>query len=385
MRIAIDGRFLALPPSGTGTYLRHLVEELPSVAPDDEFILIDPATEGQKNVWWRAMPKPLKRDARFRRFVWELAGFKATAKMRSPDLMHVPSFAAPWYSSVPFVTTIHDAIPFVLPEYQASRPMRVHLALMKRTTRQAALVLTPSQAAADDLTRVLGIAPEKIRVTPEAADPRCVPPADRRLPDTLRVKFSIDGPFIFTSAGLDVRKRVDLLIEAFAIALPELPDNAKLVIGGKAHSENSVVYPPLQPVIDRLGIGKRVVVTGWLTDEEKIALYQSATVYASPSIYEGFGLTPLEAMACGTPVLVANRTSLPEIVGDAGLLVEPGVRAVRDGLIRIFSDEALRAEFGARGIQRAAQFSWRKTAELTAAAYHEAYESSPRKRIRGIH
>jgi glycosyltransferase involved in cell wall biosynthesis len=385
MRIAIDGRFLALPPSGTGTYLRHLLDELPQVAPDDELIVIDPATEGRKNVWWRAMPGPLKRDIRFRRFVWEFAGFKATAKMRSPDLLHVPSFAAPWYSSVPFVTTIHDAIPFVLPEYQASRPMRVHLALMKHTTRSATLVLTPSQAAADDLTRVLGIAPEKIRVTPEAADPRCVPVADRRLAGGLRAKFGIDGPFVFTAAGLDVRKRVDLLIEAFAAALPELPGTAKLVIGGKAHSGNPVVYPPVQPVIDRLGIGERVVVTGWLTDEEKVALYQSATVYASPSIYEGFGLTPLDAMACGTPVLVANRTSLPEIVGKAGLLVEPEVRALRDGLVRLFGDDALRAELAARGLQRAADFSWRKTAELTAAAYHEAYELSPRKRIRGIH
>jgi glycosyltransferase involved in cell wall biosynthesis len=385
MRIAIDGRFLALPPSGTGTYLRHLLEELPAVAPDDELVVLDSATEGRKSRSWRAIPTVLRRDPRFRRFVWESAGFKATAKMRSPDLLHIPSFAAPWYSSVPFVVTIHDAIPFVLPEYRASRVMRLHLALMKRTTRQAALVLTPSQAAADDLARVLSIDAKKIRVTPEAADPRCVPLEDRQLPEGLRVKFEIDGPYVFTTGGLDVRKRVDLLIEAFAAALPELPANARLVVGGKAHSDNPVVYPPLQPVIDRLGIGERVAMTGWLTDEEKIALYQSAAIYATPSIYEGFGLTPLEAMACGTPVLATRRTSLPEIIGDAGLLVEPSVRELRDGLVRLFNDEALRADLGARGLQRAAQFSWRRTAELTSAAYHEAYESSPRKRIRGIH
>jgi glycosyltransferase involved in cell wall biosynthesis len=138
-------------------------------------------------------------------------------------------------------------------------------------------------------------------------------------------------------------------------------------------------------VIDRLGVSDRVLLTGWLSDEDKIALYQAATLYATPSIYEGFGLTPLEAMACGTPVLAANRTSLPEIVGDAGLLVEPNVREVRDGLVRLFTDAALRTQLGERGIQRAGQFSWRKTAELTAAAYHEAYASSRRKRIRGIH
>lgn len=385
MRIAIDGQFLALPPSGTGTYLQQLLAELPGVSPADEFVVVDPGTEGKKSRSWQAIPTRLRGDPRFRRFVWELAGFKATAKKTKPDLMHIPSFAAPWYSSVPFVTTIHDAIPFVLPEYRASKAMQLHLRVMKRTTRQAVLVLTPSQAAADDLHRVLRIDPAKIRVTPEAADPRCVPLADRRLPEELAIRFGIDGPFVFTSAGLDVRKRVDLLVEAFATALPELPAGTKLVIGGKAHSGNPVVYPPIQPVVDRLEIGDRVVITGWLTDEEKIQLYQSATVYASPSIYEGFGLTPLEAMACGTPVLVANRTSLPEVVGDAGVLAEPEVRDFRDGLLRLFADEALRSDLSARGLQQASRFSWRKTAELTAAAYHEAYESSRRKRIRGIH
>lgn len=385
MRIAIDGQFLALPPSGTGTYLQHLLAELPGVDPYDELVVIDPAAEGRKSRSWRAIPKVLRSDPRFRRFVWELAGFKATAKMKRPDLLHIPSFAAPWYSSVPFVTTIHDAIPFVLPEYRASRAMQVHLQFMKRTTRSAVLVLTPSQAAANDLTSVLGINPEKIRVTPEAADPRCVPLADVRIHEELRARFGLGESFVFTTAGLDVRKRVDLLIEAFSAALPDLPSNVKLVIGGKAHSGNPVVYPPIQPVIERFGIADRVVVTGWLSDEEKIALYQAATVYASPSIYEGFGLTPLEAMACGTPVIVANRTSLPEVVGDAGLLVEPEVRAFRDGLVRLLTDETLRAELSARGLQRAAQFSWKKTAELTSAAYHEAYESSRRKRIRGIH
>lgn len=385
MRIAIDGQFLALPPSGTGTYLQQLLAELPTVAPADELIVVDPATEGRKSRSWQAIPKALRGDPRFRRFIWEIAGFKATAKMRSPDLMHIPSFAAPWYSSVPFVVTIHDVIPFVLPEYRASRAMRLHLSLMRRTTRDAALVLTPSQAAAEDIVRVLDIKPEKIRITPEAADPRCVPLADRQLPESLRTRLNIEGPFVFTVAGLDVRKRIDLLIEAFAAALPALPPGTRLVIGGKAHSGNPAVYPPIQPVIERSEVADRVVVTGWLSDEEKIALYQAATVYASPSIYEGFGLTPLEAMACGTPVIVADRTSLPEVVGDAGLLVEPEILAFRDALVRLVNDEPLRADFSARGLQRATQFTWKKTAELTSAAYHEAYGSSRRKRIRGIH
>lgn len=374
MRVAIDGQFLVLPPSGTGTYLQHLLAELPTVDPGTEYLVIDPVAEGQKSRSWRAIPRVLRGDARFRRFIWEIAGFKAMAKHQKPDLLHIPSFAAPWYSSVPFVTTIHDAIPFVLPEYQASRAMQLHLQLMKRTTRRAVLVLTPSEAAADDLVRVMGIERTKIRVTPEAADPRCVPLADRALPDELKRRFGIAGPYVFTVAGLDVRKRVDLLVESFAAALPSLPGDVQLVIGGKAHSGNPVVYPPLQPLIERLGVGDRVKLTGWLSDEEKIALYQSAALYATPSIYEGFGLTALEAMACATPVLAANRTSLPEVVGDAGLLVEPALAPLRDALVQVLNDPALQANLGRRGVARAAEFSWRRTAELTAAAYHEAYD-----------
>lgn len=374
MRVAIDGQFLVLPPSGTGTYLQHLLAELPAVDPGTEYLVIDPVAEGKKSRSWRAIPAKLRGDARFRRFIWEIAGFKATAKRQKPDLLHIPSFAAPWYSSVPFVTTIHDAIPFVLPEYQASRAMQVHLGLMKRTTRRAVLVLTPSEAAADDLVRVMGIDRAKIRVTPEAADPRCVPLVDNPLPELLTRRFGLSSPFVFTVAGLDVRKRVDLLVEAFAAALPLLPADVQLVIGGKAHSGNPVVYPPLQPLIDRLGIGDRVILTGWLSDEEKIALYQTATLYATPSIYEGFGLTALEAMACGTPVLVANRTSLPEVVGDAGVLVEPALEPLGDALVRLLNDPGLRADLSRRGVARAAEFSWRRTAELTAAAYHEAYD-----------
>jgi glycosyltransferase involved in cell wall biosynthesis len=277
-------------------------------------------------------------------------------------------------SRLPYVVTVHDAIPFVLPEYRASRAMRTHLALMQRTIAKATLILTPSNASALDLVSVLGLPAGKIRVTPEAADPRCVPGGHPEALEAVRLWFGITGPFCFTVGGLDVRKRVDLLIEAFARSLPDLPDGAQLVIGGKAHSGNSEIYPPLEPVIDRFSVRDRVIVTGWLDDPGKIALYQAATVYATPSIYEGFGLTALEAMACGTPVIAANRTSLPEIVGDAGVLIEPNVRALGQSLIELMNNEALRCDLRAKGLERASRYSWERTAELTAEAYREAAE-----------
>jgi glycosyltransferase involved in cell wall biosynthesis len=379
VRVAIDGQFLALPPSGTGTYLRNLLEALPIAAPDITFIAIDSADEGNWPRHWRLLPARIRNEPRLRRLNWEALGFgKAATLLPNIDLLHIPSMAAPIRSGLPYVVTVHDAIPFVLPEYRASRAMRAHLALMKRTIARATLILTPSNAAALDLVSVLGLSAGKIRVTPEAADPRCVPSEHPDALEVVRRRFGIGGPFVFTVGGLDVRKRVDLLIEAFARSLPELPEGAQLVIGGKAHSGNSVVYPPLQPVIDRFGMRDRVIVTGWLGDQEKIALYQSAAVYATPSIYEGFGLTALEAMACGTPVIAANRTSLPEIVGDAGLLIEPNAPALGRALIELMNNEDLRRDLRARGLARAAHYSWARTAELTADAYREAVEIAGR-------
>lgn len=385
MRVAIDGQFRSLPPSGTGTYLEQLLAELPTIAPDDEFPVVDPALSNWSPRGSRLLPSSLKNDARVRRLLWETVGFEAAARRLKPDLLHIPSFAAPLRASAPFVVTIHDAIPFVLPAYQASPTMRAHLALMRRTTSRATLVLTPSRAAADDLERVLGIPRERIRVSPEAADPRFQPAPHRVLRADLVERYGLRGPYIFNVGGLDVRKRVDLLIEAFALVRHQLPPGTKLAIGGKAHSGNPAVYPPLEPLLAELGIRNDVVLTGWLGDDEKLALYQAASVYVTPSIYEGFGLTPLEAMACGTAVIAANRTSFPEVIGDAGLLVEPEVAPLAEAIRRVVNDEALRRDLSERGVTRAGEFSWRRLAEQTVSAYRDAISLARSDAHRGNH
>jgi glycosyltransferase involved in cell wall biosynthesis len=374
VRIAIDGQFRSLPPSGIGSYLDALLHELPLVAPDVECAVVE-----RPEAWGPSLvPNKLRRDPRLLRFHWETYGFGATAKKLRPDLLHIPSFAAPIRSSIPFVVTIHDVIPFVMPEYQASAPMRAHLAVMSRTTKRARLVLTPSHAAADDLHRVLGIPRHRIRVTPEAADSRFTPGPTRALDPAVAARFGITGPYVFNVGGLDVRKRVDLLIEAFAAARTRLPEGMKLVIGGRAHSENRVVFPDLEPLIDRLGVRDQVIMTGWLSDEDKVALYRAATIYATPSIYEGFGLTPLEAMACGVPVMAMNRTSLPEVVGDAGILLDQDVHAWTQALIDLANDPEKRTNLSKGGLARSATFTWRRAAEQTVAAYREAVELNRR-------
>jgi glycosyltransferase involved in cell wall biosynthesis len=174
-------------------------------------------------------------------------------------------------------------------------------------------------------------------------------------------------------AGFDRRKNVPMLVRAFARSLISLPDDVALVLAGAPHSDNPTVFPPIEPVIRELGVGDRMVLTGRVTDADRVLLYQGAEGYVTPSAYEGFGLTPLEAMACGVPVIAANRTSLPEVVGDAGLLVEPELEAVAEAIVRLVTDRALRADLSRRGLARAAAFIWERTADLTVAAYREAH------------
>ena len=373
MRIAIDAQFLDLPSSGIGAYVRNLIGALPSVLGDDTLVPLVRADVPH-------LPGVLGGDPRVRRGWWEIAGVGSAAATRGADLLHVPSFAAPLRTTIPVVVTIHDAIPFLLPAYRASMAMRAHLALMRRTTARARLVLTPSAAAADDLERMLGISRRRIRITPLAADPGCRPPtsADAAALAAARARFGLAGSYVFSAAGLDVRKRVDLLLEAFAAAREMLPMGTQLVLAGSAHTNNAHVYPQYMAIVRRLRLEGRVVFTGWIDEPTKIALYQGAAAAVTASIAEGFGLTVLEGMACGAPVIATARTSLPEVAGDAALLVEPTVVAWRDALVRALGDSSLAEDLRGRGLVRAAGFSWERTAAATAAVYHEALEQGGR-------
>ena len=145
-----------------------------------------------------------------------------------------------------------------------------------------------------------------------------------------------------------------------------------LVIVGRAHTGNARMYPPLEPLIRRYGLEGRVRLVGAVADDEFVALYRAAEAFVFASAYEGFGLTPLEAMACGAPVICSRCSSLPEVVGDAGLLIESEPRRIAGAILELLGDDALRADLSARGIERAQTFSWERAADMTLDAYCEA-------------
>jgi glycosyltransferase involved in cell wall biosynthesis len=377
----MDGSFLMLPPSGTGTYVRELTAALRELEPSLDLQVLLPRWDDRPS---GAMPRGmrldrLRRDRRLRRAVWELTGVARAARADRPDLLHIPHFSAPVRPGVPLVVTIHDVIPLTLPEYRASPAMRLHLAAIRRTVRSARRVLTPSRAAADDVARVLGFPVERIRVTPEAAAPSLRPPTDPASAHEAVRRFGVRGRYVFNVGGLDVRKNLPVLIEAFAIASARLDEPLQLVIAGSPHSGNPAVFPPLEPVLRRFGVEKTTILPGRISEADKLALYQAADLYVTPSLYEGFGLTALEAMACGVPTIAANRTSLPEVVGDGGLLVEPRPEAVAAAMVDVLSNPDRTAALRARGLSRARCFTWRRTAELTLDVYREVLSELTRR------
>jgi glycosyltransferase involved in cell wall biosynthesis len=369
VKIALDTSFLERPPSGIGAYVSSLKTWLPIVAPGLELAEIHPEPDWSLN----------RLGTRGARFAWEYAGAGIAARKAGVELLHMPMMATPVISRMPVVATIHDVIPFLLPEYRTSRAQHVNLTVARRAIRRAAAIITVSHHAAEDIAAVLGIPRDRIWVTYEAADGRYVPITARDTISALLERMGIRGPYIFNIGGVDVRKNLPVLIRAFHQILPEIPESIQLVIGGAPHSDNPTVFPPLAPLIHELGLDARVVLTGRVSEEDKLGLMQGATVYVTPSLYEGFGLSVLEAMACGIPAVAANRTSFPEIVGDAGLLTEPRVQEVADAMRTVLTNEALRVDLAHRGVERARQFHWRRTAEETVEIYRHVLSPTERQ------
>jgi glycosyltransferase involved in cell wall biosynthesis len=368
--VAIDGNFLTMPHSGIGTYVRGLADAL----------VEDADTLGIRIRMLEPAPgRFLHPGSKQHRFLWDafgVTGALMAAGEPKPDLLHLPQMSAPlvapFAAPVPLVATIHDVIPFVMEDYRASRAMRLYTGLMARSVKKARRIIAPSESAKADIARVLGIPDEKIVAIPEAADPALVPATDDSAKLTVAQRWGVRGRYLFNIGGFDRRKNLPLLIEAFAAAISRIDDDVHLVIAGAPHTGNERVFPPLEPVIRRHGLEGRVLLTGRVTDDERRALYQAAHLYITPSEYEGFGLTPLEAMACGVPAIVADRTSLPEVTGDAGLTVEPAVDELAAAIVEVMTDDAMRDDLSRRSLARARTFTWAEAARRTADVYREA-------------
>jgi len=282
------------------------------------------------------------------------------------DLYHSPYYLMPYRVGLPTVLTVHDLIPLLFPRqstWQARLLFRWALMLALRTSRR---VIAVSEATARDLQARFRVLSGQVSVIPEAPDPAFYP---RPLPEieAIRRQYGLPESFVLYLGSNKPHKNLTRLVEAWA-QVTQYGIRSTFIIAGLWDPR----YPQARQQADALRLGECIRWLGPVPEANLPALYSGATLFVFPSLYEGFGLPVLEAMACGTPVICSNTSSLLEVAGQAAVLVDPlNVGALTEALRRVLTDEALRAELRAKGLERAAQFTWKETARQTLAVYEQ--------------
>jgi glycosyltransferase involved in cell wall biosynthesis len=291
------------------------------------------------------------------------------------DVFHATDHVLPPLRRTPSVFTVHDLAFLVHPETHL-RSNRLYLAAMlPRYVAAATLVVADSEATRRDVLARFRVAPDKVRVVPLGVEPAFAPVALAEARALVARRHGLTAPYLLSVGTLEPRKNLRGLVAAYRALLQRHSDLPLLAIAGA----EGWLYGDLYRLVQREGLAGRVRFLGRVADADLPALYSAAAAFVYPSLYEGFGLPPLEALACGTPVVCSNRSSLPEVVGDAALLVDPtDAGALAGALARLLADEPLRRELRARGLARAARFTWERTATETLAAYHEALRRAGR-------
>lgn len=378
MHIGISAHFWPRLTSGSGQYLRHLAWELARLPTSHTFVLIgEPGAFAERPplpaVEVPRIPLPAGRPAK----LWfEQVAVPLAAHRLGLDLLHVPYLAPPLFSPVPTVVTVHDLITWLLPAYRGPLRKQAYTWLDIQAARRARALIAVSHHTRQDIIRHLHYPADRIYVTYEAAGADLGPASPEAIA-AVRRRYGLPERFVLYLGDTDRRKGLPRLMSALARYRENHPeDTVALVIAGPRHRPDGRLFLDLAGIAAGLGLTGQVRFLGPVPEEDKAALYSAATVFALLSEYEGFGLTPLEAMACGTAVLVSATSSLPEVVGEAGLLVDPADEAaVVAALERLLLDADLRAGLGRKGRERAATFTWERTARETVAVYETAARS----------
>lgn len=363
MRIGIDARLVFYHQAGIGQYILHLTNALAALDQTNEYFLFQSRKDRTHLVNAPNFHRRILWTPSHHRF--ERLAMSAEMLPHTLDILHSPDFIPPLKTRAPNVITVHDLAFLLYPRFLTPEAARYY-GQIDPASRSAAHIIAVSQSTKRDVTRLLGVPDDKVSVIYEAAPPRSRPMDRAAARRHVQQKYGIEGDFILFVGTIEPRKNLPTLLAAYKKLLDSYKTTARLVIAG----HKGWLAEEVDQAVIKHKLADAVCFLGSVPNEELAHLYNAARVLALPSFYEGFGLPPLEAMASGTPVIVSNISSFPEVVGDAGLLIEPGnVDAWAIALHRILTEDDLHAELSAKGLKRAALYSWERTARETLNVY----------------
>lgn len=365
--IALNAHLLSLSDSYRGAgihrYIRALLEHLPQTSPHRFTAYLGDPRAG--DVGWtgvNARLAPFATVSPPARILWEQLLQPMRLLRDDVDLVHGPAYALPLVCPTQSAVTVHDLSFFLYPE-TFNRANRLYLrAITRWSVRRADAVIAVSEHTRQDVIRLLGVPADRVHVAPNGVDPDFRPLPEHDV-QSFRERHKLPQSFILCISTIEPRKNLTTLIRAYA-ALGKT-DHVLIIGGGRGWR-----YQDVFDTVDELELHDRVRFSGFIRHRDLPLWYNAAEVFVFPSIYEGFGLPPLEAMACGTPVIASNASSLPEVVGRAGVQVNPtDVEALAEAIHRVITDSGLATSMAERGLSRAGRFSWQASAERTAAVY----------------
>lgn len=371
MHIAFNGWFWDQPYTGSGQYTRRLIAALRRASPNLQMTLVLPA-----HVRPDGVPDRVEiAYARAGRGNWGKVWFEQRAYPRAvgrmgADIAHVPYWGAPLSSPARLVTSVLDVIPLVLPQYASGLLPRLYTSLQTAAARGSAHIITISNASKADIVEQIGVPETMVTVTHLAADEAYHPRIGAERDDEVRAKYDLPERFVLYFGGFDVRKQVKQLLAAYTYVTKAEGEDVPLVLAGREPDWGEPMFPDIPAYAEELELKDVIQFIGSVPEDDKPSLYRLASVFATATHYEGFGLPVLEAMASGTPVVANQIPVLEEIVGDGAYLVENGsARAMAGAILALLGQNPLRETQISRGLAQATNFSWRKTARETLAVY----------------
>lgn len=371
MRIGYLTYALDRSPAGIGRYASELLQAIKVLPGGPEIVLLTTEKEDRYGLWKQFEHYSLA-GCHLLPTLLTLGNAEISwvSKRHKLDLIHDPNGIAPFLGpslGVRRVVTIHDAFAYVYPEKHNKLDNWRYRWMLPLATRKADMVLTDSQNSLNDIQRYLKVPSNKIRAIPCAVDPRFKPIPESLERQLILTKYGIKRPYLLYVGGINARKNIARLFEAYD-KVRETFSDVTLVIGGKRQWQTGEI----DATFKRLGLEEHVIFTGYVDDADLPGLYSAAEAFVFPSLYEGFGLPPLEAMACGTPVVTSNVSSLPEVVGEAAIKIDPyNIEALASAIIQVLSNSELKAELRQLGLERSAKFTWERTAIETMQVYEQ--------------